>query len=90
MKRGTILFSTDELKKLTQSINWALLPGALSDRLQSAEIPENRDDISVFLSEDDAEYILDAVTYDTVISTEAGKRGYEKLKAFLVTLRKNT
>lgn len=87
MQRGIVKLSSSELRELINTINWKYLPDLLSERLRNAHIPDQTDDIPVFLSAEDTEEILDALDTTQLFSTDTGKTAYTKLQTFLQSLR---
>lgn len=85
MRRGTVKLTREQLSALIQSIDIGSLPDALANRF-SGDIPQDKDEVSVLLSEEEAELLLDALD-QSLPSDPLIADVYERIQSFLVSLR---
>lgn len=86
MDRGVTTFVNKEFLKLLDAVDWNMIPDSLQERLAS-ETPEKQDSIRIFLSEEDAEKLLDSIDLEKMKNDIQVKNAYEHLQKFLSEIR---
>ena len=86
MKRGVINLSKREFSILNYCLDKQYLKGPVIDRL-NVQVPENTQNIELFLSEEDAESILDSFSFERVKESEEYKGVRNKVREFLTEMR---
>lgn len=86
MRRGVLEITRKELNMLLQRIDKSLLPDLTINKLQ-IKPAENIDTMRIFLSEDEAESLLDSINISKFSLDHKINSSYKKLQEFLSNLR---
>jgi hypothetical protein len=89
MDRGVTTFPSEELSALLESVDWDMITDSLAERLRS-ELPKDASKVRIFLSEDEAEKLLDSVDIEKIKADPRVKNAYELLQNFLTDIRSKT
>lgn len=88
MKRGVIQLTTESYLDLTSAINWEIIPVHLSERLKAPLGQQSLPTVSLFLSEEEVESILDSLSPDLIKENPRIRDASNTLHAFLLRLRR--